>query len=223
MVKKNSVKAPGSKKVAFSQKAQCIKVIAKTVKKIAKNVYVSESAVKSATVRVRRELRDWGLLSPESRMDEVEVIYGPWDPSGFVGIMGFYSFEDNNIHIPAVFPPALLTWYKNWYENRFMSDVLRHEFGHALAARFSKFFHDKRFRKAFGGIYGVLKVAEDGDESDYVSAYARKYTQEDFAETFMFFLKHKGVLPRKYAYREAVRTKWETVAAICADIARLKK
>ena len=104
-----------------------------------------------------------------------------------------------------------------------MTDVLRHEFGHALEGKFSKYFHDERFKKFFGAEYGVIAVARDGDERNYVSNYARKYTQEDFAETFMLFLKHKGVLPREFSRRKAIRLKWETVAAICHEIAKMKK
>ena len=104
-----------------------------------------------------------------------------------------------------------------------MVDVLRHEFGHALEGKFPQFFHNERFRKAFGDEYGVIEVAKDGDERNYVSRYARKYTQEDFAETFMLFLKHKGVLPKEFSRRKAIRVKWETVAAICQDIAKKKK
>ncbi len=69
----------------------------------------------------------------------------------------------------------------------------------------------------------VIEVTKKGDERNYVSAYARKYTQEDFCETFMLFLKHKGVLPKEFSRRKAIRAKWEAVAAICQDIAKLKK
>ena len=186
------------------------------------NAYASETGVKSALYRVRSELKDMGLLSQNSRLSKVKVIHDGLSVnglSGFVGIMGFYDPQTQNIHIPAIWPAALLPWYKE----RRMTDVLRHEFGHALEGKFSKFFHDERFRKAFGGEYGVIAVARDGDERNYVSSYARKITQEDFAETFMLFMKHKGILPRELSRRKAIRLKWETVAAICQDIAKCKK
>ena len=186
------------------------------------NVYVSEAGVKSALYRVRRELKDMGLLFANSRMSRVEVVYEGLSRAGlvsFVGIMGFYDPQTQSIHIPATWPAALLPWYKE----RCMVDVLRHEFGHALEGKFPQFFHDERFRRAFGGEYGVIEVAKDGDERNYVSSYARKYTQEDFAETFMLFLKHKGVLPKEFSRRKAIRVKWDTVAAICQNIAKKKK
>ncbi len=186
------------------------------------NAYASETGVKTAFYRVRRELRDMGLLFLNSKLSKVKVIHDGLSVnglSGFVGIMGFYDPQTQNIHIPAIWPAALLPWYKE----RCMTDVLRHEFGHALEGKFSKFFHDERFRKAFGGEYGMIVVARKGDDRNYVSNYASKYTQEDFAETFMLFIKHKGVLPRQFSRKKAIRLKWETVAAICQDIAKMKK
>ena len=186
------------------------------------NVYVSESGVKSAFYRVRRELKDMDLLFEKSRMSKVKVI---WELlsiealGSFVGIMGFYNPQTQDIHIPAIWPAALLPWYKE----RGLTDVLRHEFGHALEGKFSKFFHDENFKKAFGAEYGEIEVAREGDERNYVSDYARKYTQEDFAETFMFFLRHKGVLPKEFSRRKAIRAKWDAVASICHSIAKMKK
>ena len=186
------------------------------------NSYISEAGVKAALYRVRRELKDMGLLFTNSKMSRVKVIHDGLSRdglAGFVGIMGFYNPQTQNIHIPAIWPAALLPWYKE----RCMTDVLRHEFGHALEGKFPLFFHNERFWKAFGDEYGGIEVTKNGDERNYVSKYARKYTQEDFAETFMLFLKHKGVLPKKFSRRKAIRAKWETIAAICQDIAKKKK
>ena len=186
------------------------------------NVYISESGVKSALYRVRRELKDFGLLFTNSRLSKVKVIHEGATFNGlasFMGIMGFYDPQGKDIHIPAIWPAALLPWYKE----RCMADVLRHEFGHALEGKFPKFFHDRRFKKAFGDEYGETKVSENDEEWNYVSNYARKNTQEDFAETFMLFLKYTGVLPTKFSQQKAILVKWKTVAAICRAIANLKK
>ncbi len=186
-----------------------------SVKAMCKNIYVSESAVRAAFYRVRRELKAMGLLWPQSPLDKTQCHHeGPLTLSGlsgFGGVMGFYSFEDHDIHVPAFWPAALLPWYKG----RCMTDVLRHEFGHALADAYPQYFHCKHFADAFGRSYGRWKVAEDGDEGNYVSAYARTYTQEDFAETFMLYVKYKGVLPQEFARNEAIRAKWEEVEYIC--------
>ena len=116
------------------------------------NAYVSETGVKSALYRVRRELKDMGLLFAKSKLYKVKVIHEGLSfngLSGFVGFMGFYDPQTQNIHIPAIWPAALIPWYKE----RCMTDVLRHEFGHALEGKFSKYFHDERFKKAFGDEY----------------------------------------------------------------------
>ncbi len=180
-------------------------------KKILDNIYVSESTVRAAFNRVRRELKAMGLLWPQSPLDKTQCHYVKWTLVVFLGYMGFYSFEDHDIHVPAFYLPAVLPQYKG----RCITDVLRHEFGHALADAYPQYFHCKHFKDAFGGFYGRLKVAEDGDECNYVSEYARTYTQEDFAETFMLYVKRKGVLPKAFARNEAIRAKWEEVEYIC--------
>ena len=225
---KKSIKSPVAKKAASPKSVKAAKgAFGKAVKKVKdtlKNLWASEATVKSATVRVRRELTYWGLLFPGSRLDNVKVIHGGiWaNIISLRGYVGFYQFGVQEIHIPASYPAGLLPWNE---DRRCMVDVLRHEFGHALADKYSQFFHDERFKKAFGGTYGRVKVAKEGDKDNYVGDvdYARTFTQEDFCETFMFFLKHKGVLPREFAWREAIRAKWEAVAAICSDIANLRK
>ena len=196
-----------------------IKTLVKMAKDHLGDVFATQAEFKSALYRVRRELKDMGLLFPKSRLSRVKVIYDINGLSGCVGIMGFYDPQTQSIHIPAFWPAALLPWYKG----RCLVDVLRHEYGHALEGKFSRFFHDERFIKAFGAEYGEIAVSKDGDERNYVSDYARKYTQEDFAETFMLFMKHKGVLPRQFSRRKAIRVKWEAVAAIYQDIAKMKK
>ena len=195
-------------------------------KKRLKNIFATFSQVKTATYKVRRDLRDLGLLFDGSRLSQVPVIYhyGLTKESyvGFGRAMGLYYFETKDIHIPAYWPAALLPKLSRWYHKRRLVDVIRHEFGHALEGKFKKYFHDSRFRKAFGASYG-LPVAKDGDEQNYVSSYARTDTGEDFAETFMLYVKHKGVLPKQFVKSPAIRAKWKTVEAICKDIAKLKK
>lgn len=45
-------------------------------------------------------------------------------------------------------------------------------------------------------------------------------TQEDFAETFMLFVKHKGKIPAKYAKKPAILKKWKAVAEIVKRVAK---
>ncbi len=102
-------------------------------------------------------------------------------------------------------------------------DVFRHEFGHALADVYPGALKKGRvFRKAFGGTYGTVpaeKRGVEGWEERYVSEYATRATQEDFAETFMLFVKHKGKIPAKFASCPSIAKKWEAVRAIIRRVA----
>lgn len=103
-------------------------------------------------------------------------------------------------------------------------DVIRHEFGHALADRYGKFFRGGIFKEAFGASYGEKKVFDGEDWSDeHVSEYASSMTQEDFAETFMLYLKHKGRMPVRYRGKRVVAKKWKAVARIVRSIADMGK
>lgn len=181
-----------------------------------KKVYVSFDEMERAFNKVRRELQDLGLLSEGSRLDKVDCYYEGFTIGGLcgcVGTMGFYDPDKNDraIHIPAVFPAALFPWW----DGREILDVIRHEFGHALADRFRKIFCGAIFKGAFGESYGEKKVS-DGKEwtKECVSAYAATCTQEDFAETFMLYMKHKGKLPARFRGKRAVKKKWKAVARI---------
>lgn len=59
----------------------------------------------------------------------------------------------------------------------------------------------------------------DGWEERYVSEYATEATQEDFAETFMLFEKHKGKIPAKFSNCSAIVKKWEAVREIIGRVA----
>ena len=106
-------------------------------------------------------------------------------------------------------------------------DVIRHEFGHALADLYpGALKKGGLFRKAFGGAYGEDTAEEcvaEGWGDRYVSEYATSATQEDFAETFMLFVKHKGKIPARFAKKPAIRKKWKAVAEIVKRVAAAKR
>ncbi len=56
-------------------------------------------------------------------------------------------------------------------------------------------------------------------EGRCVTGYAATATREDFAETFMRFVKHKGKIPAKFAKMPPVRKKWKAVAEIVKRVA----
>ena len=193
------------------------------MKKGLKKVYVSYDEMQRAFAKVRKELEGLNLLFAGSLIDKVDCYHERLSLGslyGLVGAMGFYDPTDGDIHIPAVFPAGLFPWWGD----REMLDVLRHEFGHALADRFKKFFRGGIFKEAFGASYGEKKVFEGGDwTNEHVTAYASTMTQEDFAETFMLYMKHKGKMPVRYSGKRAIEKKWKTVGRIIREIAALGK
>ena len=197
-------------------------------KNIMDEIYTSFDEMTRAYNKVRSELVKLGVLWDGSKLDEVECIYEPFNPCGIVGYMGFCEFVkdgDGNIHFPAIFNG--LDWRLKWNDKNSAVDVLRHEFGHALADRYpAALKKGALFRKAFGGAYGD-EPARGTDPSDWegrcVSAYAATATQEDFAETFMFYVKHKGKIPAKFAKKPAIRKKWKSMAEIVRRVAAGKR
>ena len=171
--------------------------------------------------KARVELIRLGLLWDGSKLDKVQCIYDPFDWHGLIRWMGFYQYDDRNIHFPAVYNG--LDWSLGWTDKNSAIDVLRHEFAHALAHRYPKALRDgDLFKKAFGGSYGD-RTARGTDPDDWegrcVTEYAATQTQEDFAETFMLYLKHKGNIPAKFAKKPAIRKKWNAVEKIIRRVA----
>ena len=186
-------------------------------------IYTSFDQVTEAFNTVRDELIELGLLWKDSKLDKVQCLYEPIAPIATLkGWMGYFDFDDHNIHFPSVYLP--IRWLMGIDgEKEPAPDVIRHEFGHALADRYPKALErGGLFRKAFGGAYSD-KPAPGTDpavwEGRCVSEYAASETREDFAETFMFFLKYKGRIPKKFANKPAIARKWEAVAEIVQRVA----
>lgn len=192
------------------------------MKTLMKKIFVSMEDMEKAFNKVRVELQNMDLLFDGSRLDKVDCYHERFSVGALYGLaaMGFYDPADQNIHIPAAYPPGLFPWIAD----REMPDVIRHEFGHALADKYRKFFRGGIFKAAFGANYGEDKVFNGGDWSDeYVTEYASTMTQEDFAETFMLYMKHKGKMPARYRGKRAIEKKWKTVAKIVKEIAATGK
>ncbi len=208
------------KKAAYKKTAAPIKKIVTQVRK----VYLTEQRMKNGWSKVRSELRQLGLLGLESRLAGLQCTYdGPvsagtlWN--GYCHrYLAYYSYQDNMIHVPAfVRQEASL----KLDEKRCLSDVLRHECGHALEDKYGDtgLFRDKKFIRAFGDIYGE-NVLPNANPDNFVTTYAMTNIQEDFAETFMFFMKCKGVLPEKWSAIPAICAKWKLIAEICQKLAK---
>ena len=182
-------------------------------------IFTSFKKVTKAYNKVRGELIRMGVLWRESRLDQIPCLYEPVDLKAVIcGWMGYYQ-DDKTIHFPAWYLPIpFLRGRKNS-----ASDVLRHEFGHALADLYPKVLKKGGlFRKAFGGVYASTPARGTNPknwEGRCVSGYAATATQEDFAETFMLFMKYKGEIPAKFAECPAIVKKWEAVREIIRRVA----
>ena len=190
-------------------------------------IFTSFETVSRAYNKVRNELIEFRALWDGSKLDEVGLTYLPFAPiSALGGYMGFYDPNTGEIEFPSVYLPIQSLW-RDLGTKANALDVIRHEFGHALADLYpGALKKDGTFRAAFVGSYGEEPAEErgvDGWEESYVSEYATSATQEDFAETFMLFVKHKGKIPAKFARKPAIRRKWKAVAEIVKRVAAATK
>lgn len=179
--------------------------------------------INRALTEVWREMKLLGFASEQ--VDAVPVYLvsplGTFSPRVlFNAPYGFFSGEDaaGAINIPSLSLSVLgdLLLGRPYVSLR---DVLRHEYAHALEHHHGEFIHCDRFEDAFGVAHD--EHAEAGfDPAHYVSPYAASCVgQEDYAETFMLYLKHSGVLPQRFHTR-TIRRKWRFIGELARRIGR---
>jgi hypothetical protein len=119
-----------------------------------------------------------------------------------------YYGSSGEIRIPRI---SVARLQDRWNQSSYVSlaDVLRHEYGHALADTHRGLFRSRRFSGAFG-------APHDGegegtyDPLHFVSEWAATNAAEDYAETFALYLRHDGRLPSRLD-TPAIREKWRFV------------
>lgn len=153
-------------------------------------------------------------------MDSVEIsLVSPWGVfSKDVFHNGPYGFFDpasevGEINIPAISLAALRDLFScRPYVS--LSDVLRHEYAHAFEHHHPKLVHSVRFERAFGFPHDA-GIQVEFDPEYHVSPYAASCVgQEDYAETFMSFVKYGGRLPMQFD-TAVIRQKWRYIAHLC--------
>lgn len=102
-----------------------------------------------------------------------------------------------------------------------LRDTLRHEFGHAWAWYDRDFFERPWFHRAFGAGYFDAWEPPPFDRDAFVSEYACTLPKEDFAETFMVYLRMRRSLSR-YAKRPGLYAKLLAVEKAVALAARTR-
>jgi len=169
------------------------------------NLVITLSALTRANWQVTDEMENHGFW--HRKLDDIEVCLAPlgYDCYG-------WFMPDGHIYIPAV-TGATLSDLVTGHHTR-LADVLRHEWAHALADRRPRLVEGKRFRKAFGGRYDSPNQAWDYDPDLHLTPYASSKPCEDFAETFHYYLRHKGRLPVRLHNKIGIIQKWEFIASL---------
>ena len=123
---------------------------------------------------------------------------------------GWCYDSSGEIYIPAISALKIRDWWKGEYTS--LADVLRHEYAHALAHRYAFLVESRRFENLFD-------ACGDYDEECHVTPYAASKPCEDFAETFMCYLRHRGKIPSQYDTRK-LRSKWRFVKEFLKEVAK---
>ena len=161
-----------------------------------------------ANVQVTGELMKLGLWS--SHLDEITVY---WVTASW----SCYGWFDGHIYIPAISLPQLSDLIAGRHMR--LTDVLRHEWSHALADRLPRLMDTRRFVRTFGGPYESCAKVSNHNPDEHFTAYSATMPAEDFAEVFSYFVRHKGRLPARYRSKPVIVRKWQFVEWLATRIA----
>ncbi len=173
--------------------------------------------INATKCRVASELKRFGLWTPH--IADISVSVGI-----FSGAYGYINLCDRGkpaeIFIPIIsvsrIYDALGLWPGPAHYSR--SDILRHEYGHALAYIHRGLIRSPKFRDAFHFAHDCEDEIEYDPEFHFTT-YAATDPSEDWAETFMFYLKHRGRLPETHK-SPAKKIKWHFVRDFIDQVKR---
>jgi hypothetical protein len=191
---------------------------------------ISMARLDAAFAKARNDLAEVGLLSPGQYLDVIDCARSPL-PTGWFGELGYVfegdpgpfrewlGFRPGVIYIPMNAPMKLHV------PGGTLADTIRHEFAHAWYWLDPGFVDAPWFRSTFGARYGTDPWCEccgpEFDPDAFVSEYACSQAKEDFAETFMWFLKYRRSLKR-FRSRPIVYEKLMAVAEAVEVAARTR-
>jgi len=160
----------------------------------------------AALDRTHRELDRHGFLTEQVLDTDVFLVPGSWRACGWQ-----YYRGSGHIHVPAVVVIDLFDRLFGRPSALSLQAVLRHEYGHAVAHHHRGLIRSKRFREVFWAPHDCRdRRPWQHDPGLFVSRYAASHPSEDFAETFMLFLLHRGRIPRRHDH-PAIRAKWDFI------------
>ncbi|MGA2617371.1 MAG: putative zinc-binding metallopeptidase [Thermoguttaceae bacterium] len=188
--------------------------------------------LESAYLDVQRELDRAGLWYGRTRLMRTQVVWCWLPPPSLWGALGFFVEGESALYRMFGFDPGhvyIPKWvllHGPWQDRGSLRDVLRHEFGHALAYHHpGPVCRSRAFRKAFGARYDESWPQRPTDREDFLSRYAMTSPAEDFAETFARWLRScggrgnshgKSPLPRHAT--PSLRAKFAFVQDVCRRI-----
>jgi hypothetical protein len=179
-----------------------------------KGKIISYKRTNSAAIDVQRELQAIGLWHAESELFNTEVYWCPIPRVNNYGVFfhgtdrlqGMLGYKTGHIYIPGIVLANIF-----WQHMHSVRDVIRHEYAHAFAHYYPKLIiRSKEFESVYGGKYYSSVPSQMEDEA-YVSDYAKTIPMEDFAETFMVFVRRRGVMPKSMK-NVKLKKKWKFIA-----------
>lgn len=157
-------------------------------------------------------LREYEKLSlSDEKLEAVDVFLIPITRPGRLGYFG----PDGAIYMPMISIDRLQDLFGG--SSVSFRDVLRHEYAHALADTHRGLIRSKKFREVFGQAYLNTTTSQVYDPEIHVSEYASSMSCEDFAETVMYYVKHKGVIPKRWSGR-LIHSKWLFIEELAVAI-----
>jgi hypothetical protein len=168
-----------------------------------------------ATLATQGELANHGFWEEKSRLLKIDVLWCRYPSPSIIDCWGAFfhgddwagrllGFKKGHIYIPA--------WSISHFAKTRTSlrDIVRHEYAHGIAELYPRLTHrSSRFKEVFGGSYWANRHPRE-EYDEFVSDYASTKPMEDYAETFMFYLRHNGALPTRFAI-PSIRKKWSFI------------
>jgi hypothetical protein len=192
--------------------------------------------LQSAYTDVQRELERAGLWHQRGRLINTQVVLCKLPPPDFWDAAAFFVREVNYVYRAFgcepghIYVPKWIWRLKRGQYRGSLRDILRHEFGHALAFHYpGPICRTRAFAAAFDARYDDPWPEPPQDPANFVTEYAMNSPEEDFAETFMVWLRgFSGANGRGSHYGRkspdritpALRAKFRFVRDVCRQIGK---